>query len=226
MNSYFHDVYFSKHSFNTEPDVELVGVETLVQGEYEALLRYELGRGEVVNYSPCEYQVQENSGTPRLLFIEMRHSKDFASWLTLAACLHIWDLDARGFHLGLWRLHINNSPLFVIGAPHSPYSVYKPEAVKPLRLRTKKSAKKNKKRNNNNARDHRLKNDPMELKNVPMELKNVPMELRKDPVNLKNVQVELRDDPAKLKNDPVELGNDPVKLKNDPVVYHNLVQTS
>ena len=79
MELFFQSTFFhSKHSFNTEPDVELVGVETLVQGEYEALLRYELGRGEVVNYSPCEYQVQENSGTPRLLFIEMRHSKDFA----------------------------------------------------------------------------------------------------------------------------------------------------
>ena len=27
MNSYFQDIYFKKHAFNTDPDVEFAGVE-------------------------------------------------------------------------------------------------------------------------------------------------------------------------------------------------------
>ena len=122
MNSYFHDVYFSKHSFNTLPDVELVGVDSLVRDEYESLLRYELERAVAVDYSPCHGMYKENGTNPRVLFIEMKHSKDFTSWLALAKCLHIWDLDARGFHRGLWRLNINQTPFFIVGAPFSPYS--------------------------------------------------------------------------------------------------------
>lgn len=70
----------------------------------------------------------------------MKHSKDFSSWLALAKCLHIWDLDARGYHKGMWRLHIHGAPFFIIGAPYSPYSVYKPRNVTPMKLRTKKPA--------------------------------------------------------------------------------------
>ena len=127
MNSYFHDVYFSKHSFNTQSDVELVGVEAMQRTEYEDLLEYELSRGLVLTSSPCAAaSLTEtrpvDTDTPRLLFIEMKHARDYLSWLALAKCLHIWDLDARGYHKGLWRLNINSTPTFIIGAPFSPYS--------------------------------------------------------------------------------------------------------
>ena len=127
MNSYFHDVYFSKHSFNTHSDVELVGVEAMQRTEYEDLLDYELSRGLVLTSSPCAAaSLTEtrpvDTDTPRLLFIEMKHARDYLSWLALAKCLHIWDLDARGYHKGLWRLNINSTPTFIIGAPFSPYS--------------------------------------------------------------------------------------------------------
>ena len=37
-------------------------------------------------------------------------------------CFHIWDLDARGFHKGMWRLFVKRSPVFIVGVPASPYS--------------------------------------------------------------------------------------------------------
>ena len=37
-------------------------------------------------------------------------------------CLHIWDLDVRGNHRGLWRLFRKRNHFLVVGVPASPYS--------------------------------------------------------------------------------------------------------
>lgn len=37
-------------------------------------------------------------------------------------CLHIWDLDVRGNHKGLWRLFRKKNHFLVVGVPASPYS--------------------------------------------------------------------------------------------------------
>ena len=142
MNSYFHDIYFTKHSFNTERDVELANVDSVKKVEYEHRLEEEMKGAEVLNVnntmSPCseEFYSSDSKEGKRagLLFIKMEHSKDFTSWLALAKCLRIWDLDARGFHRGMWRLHLKGRPLFVIGAPHSPYSKHAPHNLIPLAL--------------------------------------------------------------------------------------------
>ncbi|KAH9517957.1 Protein O-linked-mannose beta-1,2-N-acetylglucosaminyltransferase 1 [Dermatophagoides farinae] len=60
-----------------------------------------------------------------LIFIRMIHVHDYDTWLHIAKCLHIWDLDARGYHHGMWRLHYYR-------VPYSPYSVFKPPHVVPL----------------------------------------------------------------------------------------------
>ena len=127
MNSYFHDIYFNKHSFNTVRDVELSAVESVTHAQYEDRLRVEMRDGLVLNgrvkdSSPCEEEFYGSLLVPGLLFIRMEHSKDFTSWLALAKCLHIWDLDARGFHKGMWTLRMEGQTVFVIGAPYSPYS--------------------------------------------------------------------------------------------------------
>jgi beta-1,2-N-acetylglucosaminyltransferase len=136
MNSYFHDIYFTKHSFNTVREVELANVDSVKQAEYEERVAGEMRGAEVLNtreLSPCSEEFYSGRGAA-LLFIRMEHGKDFASWLALAKCLHVWDLDARGFHRGMWRLHLQGRPLFVIGAPHSPYSARLPEGVAPLAI--------------------------------------------------------------------------------------------
>ena len=106
-------------------------VLSLHSDAYERLLAAQLGEARVVDpgqSSPCAGSSLDTlfppstSGTANLLFISMSSAKDFSSWLALAKCLRVWDLDARGYHRGLWRLHYNNTPLLVVGAPFSPYS--------------------------------------------------------------------------------------------------------
>lgn len=37
-------------------------------------------------------------------------------------CLHVWDLDVRGYHRGMWRLFRRRNHLLVVAVPVSPYS--------------------------------------------------------------------------------------------------------
>ena len=132
MNTYFHDIYFKKRSFNTVRDVELFNVDGLYSDSYEKQLELELAEANVLDpslKSPCDpefFPSLPETGSvdikANILFISMNNAKDFTTWLALAKCLHVWDLDARGYHRGLWRLHFNQIPLFIIGAPFSPYS--------------------------------------------------------------------------------------------------------
>ena len=46
----------------------------------------------------------------------------------------MWDLDSRGYHRGLWRLHVQGSPLLVVGVPYSAYSRLRPARLAPLVL--------------------------------------------------------------------------------------------
>lgn len=75
--------------------------------------------------SPCD--TLNNFSPPpdrdNVLFIRMEGRRDFQTWLQVAKCLQIWDLDSRGHHRGMWRLKLNRVvPLFVVGVPYSDYS--------------------------------------------------------------------------------------------------------
>ena len=37
-------------------------------------------------------------------------------------CLHLWDLDPRGFHNGLWRFWLKHNHILVMGSPYSSYT--------------------------------------------------------------------------------------------------------
>ncbi|OTF76181.1 hypothetical protein BLA29_008845 [Euroglyphus maynei] len=75
----------------------------------------------------------ETTANIYLIFIRMIHVHDYNAWLQVAKCLHIWDLDARGYHHGMWRLHYYR-------VPYSPYSVFKPPHVVPLSFVSKSSS--------------------------------------------------------------------------------------
>lgn len=67
----------------------------------------------------------------------MTKRNDYGTWMQLAKvrvlhgllyplslscqCLHLWDLDARGFHKGLWRIWLKGNQLLIIGIPYSTY---------------------------------------------------------------------------------------------------------
>ena len=68
----------------------------------------------------------------KTLYISMKDETDFETWNSVAKCLRVWDLDVRGVHKSSWRFLVKSTPFFVVGAPASPYAVYKPDNIAPL----------------------------------------------------------------------------------------------
>ncbi|XP_053709483.1 protein O-linked-mannose beta-1,2-N-acetylglucosaminyltransferase 1 isoform X2 [Synchiropus splendidus] len=137
MNGYFHEVYFKKHKFNTVPNVQLKNIESLKIDAYEVEIQNLLREAEVLDHSknPCEDAfVPDTEGKVYIMFIKMETEADTATWTEMAKCLHIWDLDVRGYHHGLWRLFRKKNHVLVVATPISPYSVKKPASVTPVHL--------------------------------------------------------------------------------------------
>ncbi|XP_022239615.1 protein O-linked-mannose beta-1,2-N-acetylglucosaminyltransferase 1-like isoform X2 [Limulus polyphemus] len=141
MNSYFQDVYFKKHAFNTLPNIQIKDIDSLRKDNYEILLEELLRTGIVLDHSksPCEENfIPETKGEVYIMFIKMNTPKDFTTWLEVAKCFRIWDLDARGHHKSMWRMYIKENQLIVVGVPNSPYSAFKPARVTPIYLENQK----------------------------------------------------------------------------------------
>ncbi len=105
---------------------------SLKSDSYESLLHGLIASATPVStaHSPCSARFRvprhpHRGGNPdraNVLYIRMLDSKDFATWLQVAKCLRVWDLDARGFHRGMWRMSYRGAQLFVVGVPHSDYA--------------------------------------------------------------------------------------------------------
>ncbi|XP_035509363.1 protein O-linked-mannose beta-1,2-N-acetylglucosaminyltransferase 1 [Morone saxatilis] len=137
MNGYFHEVYFKKHKFNTVPNVQLKNVDSLKKDAYEVEIQNLLKEAEVLDHTknPCEDSfLPDSEGKTYVMFIRMETETDTSTWTELAKCLHVWDLDVRGNHRGLWRLFRKRNQVLVVAVPSSPYSVKKPAAVTPIHL--------------------------------------------------------------------------------------------
>ncbi|KAI5614606.1 protein O-linked-mannose beta-1,2-N-acetylglucosaminyltransferase 1, partial [Silurus asotus] len=157
MNGYFHEVYFKKHKFNTVPNVQLRNINGLKKDAYEVeiqnLLRepckkydvyhtelsalYCCREAEVLDHSknPCEDSfIPDTEGKTYVMFIKMEQETDTSTWTELAKCLHVWDLDVRGYHRGLWRHFRKKNHVLVVAVPISPYSTRKPAHVTPIHL--------------------------------------------------------------------------------------------
>ncbi|CAG0922834.1 unnamed protein product, partial [Notodromas monacha] len=111
--------------------------------DYEEVIQELLSRADFVNHtlSPCDENFVPTSaageGKTFVAFIKMENEKDFTTWLQVAKCFKIWDLDARGYHKGSWRLHVNGSHVLIVGTPFSPYSKHKPRNLEPIHLEPK-----------------------------------------------------------------------------------------
>uniref|UniRef100_A0A3Q1CLE4 Protein O-linked-mannose beta-1,2-N-acetylglucosaminyltransferase n=1 Tax=Amphiprion ocellaris TaxID=80972 RepID=A0A3Q1CLE4_AMPOC len=126
MNGYFHEVYFKKHKFNTVPNVQLKNVDSLKKDAYEAEIQNLLKEAEVLDHTknPCEDSfLPDYEGRIYVMFIKMETETDTSTWTELAKCLHVWDLDVRGYHRGLWRLFRKRNHVLVVAVPISPYSI-------------------------------------------------------------------------------------------------------
>uniref|UniRef100_A0A673MEU3 Protein O-linked-mannose beta-1,2-N-acetylglucosaminyltransferase n=1 Tax=Sinocyclocheilus rhinocerous TaxID=307959 RepID=A0A673MEU3_9TELE len=137
MNGYFHEVYFKKHKFNTIPNVQMKNVDSLKKDAYEIEIQNLLRGAKVLDHSknPCEDSfIPDTEGKTFVMFIKMEQETDTNTWTELAKCLHVWDLDVRGYHKGLWRLFRKKNHVLVVAVPISPYSVKKPNNVTPIHL--------------------------------------------------------------------------------------------
>uniref|UniRef100_A0A8C7V977 Protein O-linked-mannose beta-1,2-N-acetylglucosaminyltransferase n=1 Tax=Oncorhynchus mykiss TaxID=8022 RepID=A0A8C7V977_ONCMY len=137
MNGYFHEVYFKKHRLNTVPNVQLKNVDGLKKDAYELEIQNLLKEADVLDHSknPCEdLFIPDTEGKTYVMYIKMELETDTSTWTELAKCLHVWDLDVRGYHNGMWRLFRKRNHVLVVAVPISPYSVKKPVNVTPIHL--------------------------------------------------------------------------------------------
>uniref|UniRef100_A0A672T233 Protein O-linked-mannose beta-1,2-N-acetylglucosaminyltransferase n=1 Tax=Sinocyclocheilus grahami TaxID=75366 RepID=A0A672T233_SINGR len=131
------EVYFKKHKFNTIPNVQMKNVDGLKKDAYEIEIQNLLREAKVLDHSknPCEDSfIPDTEGKTFVMFIKMEQETDTNTWTELAKCLHVWDLDVRGYHKGLWRLFRKKNHVLVVAVPISPYSVKKPNNVTPIHL--------------------------------------------------------------------------------------------
>ncbi|CAL1544988.1 unnamed protein product [Lymnaea stagnalis] len=140
MNPYFQEIYFKKHSLLSEGGIELKDIDRLKKDEYEKLISELIAQADPIDHSklPCSEDFIP-SHLPKSaissVYISMESPTDFDTWKVLAKCLHLWDLDVRGFHKSMWRLFFNNHQLIIIGTPASPYSVTKPANIEPIKAK-------------------------------------------------------------------------------------------
>ncbi|XP_065904729.1 protein O-linked-mannose beta-1,2-N-acetylglucosaminyltransferase 1-like isoform X2 [Dysidea avara] len=129
VNPYFQEVYFKRHKLNTQPMVELKDIDRMTQDKYEDLLHQLIqGTSKHLEGDPCSgHFVPETMGETYTVYISKNGALDYGTWLRVAKCLRLWDLDARGFHKSLWRFWFNSNHIIVIGCPDSPYCIHKPE---------------------------------------------------------------------------------------------------
>jgi len=65
--------------------------------------------------------------------MKQKYSGDYETWINLARCFKIWDLDVRGFHKQTWRFWMYGSHIVTVGSL-SPYFQFKPQDIEPVYL--------------------------------------------------------------------------------------------
>lgn len=80
----------------------------------------------------------DTKGKNYLLFIKMEKKDKYQTWMELATCFKLWDLDVRDFHNGLIRFWIKDNHIIIIGTPDSDYAFHKPKDIHPVEIKAKK----------------------------------------------------------------------------------------
>eukprot|EP00043_Microstomoeca_roanoka_P008152 m.78619 g.78619 ORF g.78619 m.78619 type:complete len:160 (+) comp14122_c0_seq2:126-605(+) len=127
-------LYFAKHRLNTDADA-VVDTSAIESKAYDAHLHALLEAADPLDTSlSCKQLVPEASHEDATfaLYIQMNSSGDYETWLQLAKCWKLWDIDVRGFHRGVWRFFQKQRPILVVGVPYSEFGSHKPASLKPL----------------------------------------------------------------------------------------------
>uniref|UniRef100_A0A8C8F6M6 Protein O-linked-mannose beta-1,2-N-acetylglucosaminyltransferase n=1 Tax=Oncorhynchus tshawytscha TaxID=74940 RepID=A0A8C8F6M6_ONCTS len=137
MNGYFHVRPSSSLLEYYSIAFRLKNVDGLKKDAYELEIQNLLKEADVLDHSknPCEdLFIPDTEGKTYVMYIKMELETDTSTWTELAKCLHVWDLDVRGYHNGMWRLFRKRNHVLVVAVPISPYSVKKPVNVTPIHL--------------------------------------------------------------------------------------------
>ena len=89
--------------------------------------------------NPCSHKdfIPNTKRHTYVFYIYQKSIGDYETWLNVARCFKLWDLDARGFHKAMWRFWIKENRIFVVGSK-SPYAVHKTNGVTPIFIPKKK----------------------------------------------------------------------------------------
>eukprot|EP00794_Sanderia_malayensis_P017702 gene17702-19471_t len=142
MNSFFQDMYFTKHALNRATDV-VFNITKVTKENYDIELHNIMKNAIAVNHTKnqCSHKedfIPDTKGETYVVYIKMDHFSDWETWTNLAGCFRIWDLDVRGYHKGLWRFWYKQNHILLVGAPYSPFASYKPKHLKPVFIPKKK----------------------------------------------------------------------------------------
>lgn len=133
VQQYFQDLYFSKRALCKERRVKMDLANAASAASYDTALGIAITRAQVLDHTqnPCNVEaffpaapLQRRRGSRRhpgsrsalVVTIAQSGSGDYDSWLILAGCWQIWDLDARGFHKDVWRLYMRGHHVIVVGS--------------------------------------------------------------------------------------------------------------
>lgn len=123
--------YYSDKAFNTQADVQLQNVTSLLFSNYRETVINIPSNARLpdmnIYFRTClDIFPETNNITererPYILTFSMKHAFDISGIHNLLTCLGVWDMDVRGEHRGIWRLFINKNPVVLIGIPYSYYS--------------------------------------------------------------------------------------------------------
>jgi len=99
--------------------------DSVKKDNYEASIHELLKKAIVLDHSKdtCDQSfIPDTKDETYVLFIKMKNQRDYSTWLQVAKCFKIWDLDARGYHKSMWRFSLKENQILVVGVPNSPYS--------------------------------------------------------------------------------------------------------
>ncbi|CAD5116976.1 unnamed protein product [Dimorphilus gyrociliatus] len=136
MNSYFQKRYFENHALNKHTNVRLHEVNSLKKAEYEQTMENLIQYATVLDkpFTCSEDYIPNTTRQTYVVYFEWLTKKEWSSWKTLAKCFHLWDIDLRGVHRGAIRIFLKKNHIIFVGVPLSPYSKFKPKALKPISI--------------------------------------------------------------------------------------------
>eukprot|EP00112_Aurelia_sp_Birch-Aquarium-sp1_P004363 Seg1493.5 transcript_id=Seg1493.5/GoldUCD/mRNA.D3Y31 product="Protein O-linked-mannose beta-1 2-N-acetylglucosaminyltransferase 1" protein_id=Seg1493.5/GoldUCD/D3Y31 len=107
MNTAFQDIYFSKHALNRVTGVDF-DISKMKKDDYEKEMHWIIKNADLLDHTKnqCTHQkefVPDTKDKTYVAYIRMEKVTSWDTWLGLARCFKLWDLDVRGYHKGMWR---------------------------------------------------------------------------------------------------------------------------